>query len=85
MLHLKSEQNCVTEMLKEEEEEEEDAPFLSLAAGGAPRSIQMLLTQPKTQGHVCCTRMHLCTQNSLNSPASPDLFRLVKPYQRLLQ
>lgn len=36
-LHFKSEQSCVTEMKKEE-----DAPFLSLAAGGAPRFIQML-------------------------------------------
>lgn len=45
-LHLKSERSCVTEMRKEE-----GAPFLSLAAGGAPRFIQMLLTQPKTQGH----------------------------------
>lgn len=39
-LHLKSEQSCVTEMKKEE-----DAPFLSRAAGGAPRFIQMLQSQ----------------------------------------
>ena len=62
MLHLKSEQNCVTEMLKEEE----DAPFLSLAARGAPRCVHMLLTQhsatkPKVmsavQGGTCAPRI----------------------------
>lgn len=63
MLHLQSEQNCVTEM----EKQEEGAPFLSLAAGGAPRFIQMLLTQPKPKVMVSFTRRHLRTQNTLYS------------------
>lgn len=61
MLHLKSEQSCVTVMLKEE-----GAPFLSLTAGGAPR-FKMLLPQPKPKVTVSFNRVHLRTQNISHS------------------
>ena len=78
MLHLQSEQSCVTEMQKQE-----GAPFLSLAAGGAPRFIQMLLTQPKPKVMVSFTRRHLRTQHIVDSPNSPDSPDLLMSWWKL--
>ncbi|KAK5611189.1 60S ribosomal protein L37 [Crenichthys baileyi] len=50
---------------------QEDAPFLSQADGGAPRSSHILLTQPKPKVMDCFSRMYRRTHNIFPS-RSPE-------------